>query len=58
MVFWSSSSGTTSGIHHVALYIGDGRVVEADRVSGPDIRVRAFSTRETGVMPSVVRPIG
>lgn len=58
MVFWSSSSGTTSGIHHVALYIGDGRIVEADRVSGPDIRVRSFSTAETGVMPSVVRPIG
>ncbi len=58
LVFWSNASRTTSGIHHVALYIGDGRVVEADRVSGPDIRVRAFSTRETGVMPSVVRPIG
>ena len=58
LVFWSSSSRTTTGIHHVALYVGDGRIVEADRVSGPDLRVRAFSTGETGVMPSVVRPIG
>jgi cell wall-associated NlpC family hydrolase len=58
LVFWSSSSRTTSGIHHVALYIGGGRIVEADRVSGPDIRVRSFSTSESGVMPSVVRPIG
>jgi cell wall-associated NlpC family hydrolase len=58
LVFWSSSSRTVSGIHHVALYVGDGMIVEADRVSGPDIRVRSFSTGESGVMPSVVRPIG
>jgi cell wall-associated NlpC family hydrolase len=55
--FWSNASRTTTGIHHVALYVGDGKIVEADRVSGPDIRVRSFSTSETGVMPSVVRPI-
>jgi len=58
LVFWSSASRTAAGIHHVALYIGGGRIVEADRVSGPDIRVRSFSTGESGVMPSVVRPIG
>ncbi|MGO4342077.1 C40 family peptidase [Pedococcus sp. 2YAF34] len=57
MVFWSSSSRTASGIHHVALYIGDGKIAEANRVSGPDIRVRAFSRGESGVMPYVVRPI-
>jgi cell wall-associated NlpC family hydrolase len=57
LVFWSNASRTTTGIHHVALYVGDGKIVEADRVSGPDIRVRSFSTSETGVMPSVVRPI-
>ena len=57
---WSSGptpSKTASGIHHVALYIGNGQIVEADRVSGPDIRVRTFSTSESGVMPYVVRPI-
>jgi cell wall-associated NlpC family hydrolase len=57
LVFWSDASKAASRIHHVALYLGDGRVVEADRVSGPDIRVRSFSTRETGVMPYVVRAI-
>lgn len=57
MVFWSSSSKSASGIHHVALYIGNGQVVEADRVSGPDVRVRPFSTSESGVMPYAVRPI-
>lgn len=57
MIFWSNSSRTASGIHHVALYIGDGKIAEANRVSGPDVRVRSFSTSESGVMPSVVRPI-
>ncbi len=57
MVFWSSASKTASGIHHVALYLGNGQIVEADRVSGPDVRVRSFSTGETGVMPFAVRPI-
>jgi cell wall-associated NlpC family hydrolase len=57
MVFWSDSTRSASRIHHVALYIGDGKIVEADRVSGPDIRVRAFSTSETGVMPYAVRPV-
>ncbi|KQZ90010.1 hypothetical protein ASD62_12595 [Phycicoccus sp. Root563] len=57
MVFWSNSSKTASGIHHVALYIGDGKIAEANRVSGPDIRIRSFSRNESGVMPYVVRPI-
>ena len=57
MVFWSDSTRSAARIHHVALYVGGGKVVEADRVSGPDIRVRAFSTSETGVMPYAVRPV-
>ena len=56
MVFWSDSTMSTSAIHHVALYVGDNRIVESVRSSGP--RVRSFSTGESGVMPSVVRPIG
>ena len=57
MVFWSNSSRSASSIHHVALYIGDGKIAEANRVSGPDIRIRSFSRNESGVMPYVVRPI-
>lgn len=57
LVFWSDSTRLPTHIHHVALYLGSGRVVEADRVSGPDIRARSFSTREAGVMPYVVRPV-
>ena len=34
LVFWSSSSAP-QGIHHVALYIGDGRIVHAPRTGRP-----------------------
>jgi cell wall-associated NlpC family hydrolase len=57
LVFWATSTSNPSSIHHVALYAGDGRIVEATRVSGPDIRVRSFSTTERGLMPYAVRPI-
>jgi cell wall-associated NlpC family hydrolase len=57
LVFWGPSATSPSSIHHVALYAGDGRVVEATRVDGPDIRVRSFSTGEPGLMPYAVRPI-
>jgi hypothetical protein len=57
LVFWSDSTKLPTHIHHVALYVGGGKIFEADRVSGPDIRVRSFSTREFGVMPYVVRPV-
>lgn len=55
MLFWSDSTLSTSGIHHVALYLGNNRIVESVRSIGP--RVRSFSTGDAGVMPSVVRPI-
>ena len=54
LIFWSNSSHTVGGIHHVALYIGGGQIIEA---TPSVVRKRSFSTGETGVMPSVVRPI-
>ena len=57
MIFWSNSSKSPSAIHHVALYLGNNTIIEADRVSGPDIRVRTMSTTEAGMMGQVVRPI-
>jgi peptidoglycan DL-endopeptidase RipA len=33
MIFWSTSSKSPSAIHHVALYIGNNTIIEADRVS-------------------------
>ena len=57
MIFWSNASKSPSAIHHVALYLGDNQIVEADRVEGPDIRIRTISLTETGLMGQVVRPI-
>jgi hypothetical protein len=58
LVFWSNSSHSPDAIHHVALYVGSGQIVEAtpdpDR---PDVHQRSFSTGESGVMPYVVRPL-
>ena len=34
LVFWSSSS-SPQGIHHVALYLGDGQIVHAPRTGRP-----------------------
>jgi cell wall-associated NlpC family hydrolase len=57
MLFWSDATKSPSAIHHVALYLGNDQIVEADRVDGPDIRVRSISLSETGLMGNVVRPI-
>ncbi|WP_052433002.1 C40 family peptidase [Streptacidiphilus carbonis] len=42
LLFWSSSS-RVSGIHHVALYLGSGRYIEAPR-PGKDVRISILST--------------
>ncbi|MEV6950592.1 C40 family peptidase [Streptomyces sp. NPDC051183] len=41
LVFWSSN-GRASGIHHVAIYLGDGQYLEAPR-PGKNVRVSSFS---------------
>ncbi|MFC9296892.1 C40 family peptidase [Streptomyces sp. NPDC057011] len=41
LVFWSSN-GSASGIHHVALYLGDGQYLEAPR-PGRNVRISSFS---------------
>ncbi|MFC8723186.1 C40 family peptidase [Kitasatospora sp. NPDC057198] len=42
LVFWSSN-GRVSGIHHVAIYLGDGTYVEAPR-PGKDVRVSRLNS--------------
>ncbi|MEY9848116.1 cell wall-associated NlpC family hydrolase [Streptacidiphilus sp. BW17] len=42
LVFWSSSS-RASGIHHVAIYLGGGRYIEAPH-PGADVRISVLST--------------
>lgn len=52
MLFWG---GSARGIHHVALYLGNGQMVEAPQ-SG--LRVRVTSVRYGGIMPYATRLIG
>ncbi|WP_328703749.1 MULTISPECIES: NlpC/P60 family protein [Actinomyces] len=52
LVFWSSN-GTQSGIYHVAMYLGDGQVIEAPTFG---YTVRVTSLHYAGVMPYAVRP--
>ncbi|MEV7192438.1 C40 family peptidase [Streptomyces sp. NPDC093510] len=40
LVFWSSN-GSSSGIHHVAIYLGDGQYLEAPR-PGERVRISSF----------------
>jgi cell wall-associated NlpC family hydrolase len=53
LVFWSYD-GTVSGIHHVAIYIGNGQIVEAP-YSGAYIRVA--SLYEYGSYFGATRPL-
>ncbi|MFF8654115.1 C40 family peptidase [Streptomyces huasconensis] len=41
LVFWSSN-GSSSGIHHVAIYLGGGQYLEAPR-PGKSVRISSFS---------------
>ncbi|RJF42029.1 peptidoglycan endopeptidase [Actinomyces sp. 2119] len=52
LVFWSSN-GTQSGIYHVAIYLGDGMMIEAPTF-GYTVRITAM--RYSGAMPYAVRP--
>ncbi|MEU9994541.1 C40 family peptidase [Streptomyces sp. NPDC050848] len=42
LVFWTDS-GSVSGVHHVAVYLGDGKYLEAPR-PGRNVRVSSFSS--------------
>ncbi|GAB3743221.1 NlpC/P60 family protein [Amycolatopsis oliviviridis] len=52
MLFWG---GSARGIHHVAMYLGNGQMVEAPQ-SG--LRVRVAPVRYGGIMPYATRMIG
>ena len=51
LVFWSSD-GSQSGIYHVAIYLGDDKMIEAPTFG---MTVRVTSMRYSGVMPYAVR---
>lgn len=46
LVFWSDN-GSASGIHHVAVYVGDGNVVQAPQ-SGDIVRVTPLGSVDSG----------
>ncbi|GEA88101.1 C40 family peptidase [Cellulomonas cellasea] len=53
LVFWSTDPNNPDKIHHVALYVGGGQIMEAAREGVP---VRLASMRWSGTMPYAGRP--
>ncbi|MFF3672706.1 C40 family peptidase [Streptomyces sp. NPDC002120] len=51
LVFWSGS-GRAAGIHHVAIYLGDGRYLEAPR-PGRNVRISTFDDYEPNMFGRV-----
>ena len=54
LVFWSSN-GRAAGIHHVAVYVGDGNVVQAPQ-SGDIVRVTPLGSVDSGYF-GATRPL-
>jgi cell wall-associated NlpC family hydrolase len=55
LLFWATNTGDWRTIHHVAIYAGHHRIVEAPH-TGTNVRTRTLG-HETGLMPDAVRPI-
>lgn len=51
LLFWSSN-GSAGGIHHVAMVLGGGKMIEAQQTGVP---VKVSSIRSQGLMPKAVR---
>jgi cell wall-associated NlpC family hydrolase len=55
LLFWSYDTANPDSIHHVAMYLGNGRMVEAANQTVP-LRQRSVSFDEHELMPLAVRP--
>jgi peptidoglycan DL-endopeptidase CwlO len=55
LLFWGYDTSNPDTIHHVAMYLGNGRMVEAANQTVP-LRQRAVSFDEHELMPLAVRP--
>ncbi|MGI5126428.1 C40 family peptidase [Pseudonocardia sp. CA-107938] len=55
LVFWGANPANPATISHVAVYIGDGQILEAPQAGQP-VRTRALKPTEHGLFPVVVRP--
>ncbi|MEQ0560720.1 NlpC/P60 family protein [Amycolatopsis sp. NEAU-NG30] len=54
MLFWARSTDDPTSIHHVALVVAPGQLVEAPE-DGKTVQQRAYSLDSAGLMPSAVR---
>ena len=55
LLFWAYDTSNPDSIHHVAMYLGNGQMVEAANQTVP-LRQRAVSFDEYELMPLAVRP--
>jgi len=55
LIFLATDPADPSTIHHVAMYLGDGKIVEAQQTGVP-VHIRPFSFDERQVVPQAVRP--
>jgi peptidoglycan DL-endopeptidase CwlO len=55
LLFWANDTSNEITIHHVAMYLGDGRIVEAQQTGVP-VHIRPVRFTEKGLMPQAVRP--
>ncbi|SFQ16301.1 NlpC/P60 family protein [Amycolatopsis arida] len=55
LLFWAYDPANPKTIHHVAMYLGDGKMVEAQQ-SGVPVHVRSVSWDEPELVAQAVRP--
>ncbi|MTD58119.1 NlpC/P60 family protein [Amycolatopsis pithecellobii] len=55
LLFWAYDPSNPNTIHHVAMYLGDGKIVEAQQTGVP-VHVRPVSFDENELVPQAVRP--
>lgn len=55
LLFWAYDPSNPATIHHVAMYLGNGRIVEAQQTGVP-VHIRAVSFDENELLPQAVRP--
>jgi cell wall-associated NlpC family hydrolase len=55
LLFWAYDTSNPATIHHVAMYLGDGKIVEAQQTGVP-VHIRPVSFTENELVPQAVRP--
>lgn len=55
LLFWAHDTSDPRTIHHVAMYIGDGKMVEAQQ-NGVPVHIRPIEWTEGGLLDYAVRP--